>query len=202
MTEHASANPVDSSTASITGAREKSAAPAQGSPHSLSNQLARAVWGIVYTLLFRTSPRPLHRWRNFLLRLFGAKLHRTARIYPRARIWAPWRLEMAERTCIADDVYVYNLGGLTMGANSTVSQFSHLCGAGHDFEYRSFPPIILPIKLGHSVWVATDVFVGAGVTIGDGTVVGARSSVFSDLPPWVVAVGSPAKVVKERVLRD
>jgi len=55
--------------------------------------------------------------------------------------------------------------------------------------------------------------IGAGVTvghgakfescaIGDGTVVGARSAVFSDLPEWVVAMGTPAKPVGERVLNE
>ena len=45
---------------------------------------------------------------------------------------------------------------------------------------------------------AADVFVGPGVTVGTGTVVGARSSVFADLPAWTVCVGSPARPVKER----
>ena len=43
--------------------------------------------------------------------------------------------------------------------------------------------------------------VGPGVTIGDGTVVGARSAVFKDLPAWVVAIGTPAKPVRARGLR-
>jgi putative colanic acid biosynthesis acetyltransferase WcaF len=159
-------------------------------------------WSVVYVVLFRCSPRPVHAWRNLLLRAFGAKLHGTARVYPRAKIWAPWRLEMGERSCIADDVDVYNVGGVKIGANSTVSQYSYLCGATHDFEMRSHPLVPMAIVIGHSVWVAADVFVAPGVTIGDGTVVGARSSVFTDLPGWVVAVGSPAKGIRERVLKD
>lgn len=178
------------------------AAPEQASPHSLGNRAARLLWGIAYVVLFRPSPKPLHAWRNFLLRVFGAKVHRTARVYPRARIWAPWRLTMAETSCLADDVDCYNVAGVTIGANSTVSQYSYLCGATHDFTKRSFPLVPMPIVIGHSVWVAADVFVGPGVTIGDGTVVGARSSVFADLPAWVVAVGTPAKAIKARVLSD
>ena len=55
------------------------------SPHGLGNRFGRAAWGLVYVLLFRSSPRILHGWRNLLLRLFGANLHRTARAYPRVR---------------------------------------------------------------------------------------------------------------------
>jgi putative colanic acid biosynthesis acetyltransferase WcaF len=52
------------------------------------------------------------------------------------------------------------------------------------------------------VWVATDVFVAPGVRIGHGAVVGARSSVFRDIPPGTIAVGTPAKVIRLRKMRD
>ena len=74
------------------------------STHSVGNRLMRGVWGLVQTTLFRLSPRPFHRWRNWLLRLFGARLHPTARVYPRARIWAPWNLQMGAYATIGEDV--------------------------------------------------------------------------------------------------
>ncbi len=96
------------------------------SPHGLGNRLGRAAWGLVYVLLFRTSPRNLHRWRNGLLRLFGAKLHKTARVYPRARVWAPWNLTMAEHSCLGNDVDCYCVAPVTIGASTTVSQYCFL----------------------------------------------------------------------------
>src|SRR5262245_26440304 len=104
------------------------------SPHGLGNHVGRFIWGLVYALLFRPSPRNFHRWRNLLLRAFGAKLHPTARVYPRARIWAPWNLVMHQWSCIADDVDVYDAATITIGEFSTVSQYSYLCGATHDFD--------------------------------------------------------------------
>lgn len=175
--------------------------PIGSSPHSVHTRIRRVLWFVAYTFFFRCSPRPLHFWRNWLLRLFGAKLHPTARVYPSARIWAPWNLVMGEKACIGDNVDCYNLLTFTIGANSTVSQYSYLCGGTHDHEAVEHTPILTRITIGSSVWIAADVFVGPGVTIGDGTVVGARSSVFEDLPPWVVAVGTPAKVIKPRILR-
>jgi putative colanic acid biosynthesis acetyltransferase WcaF len=82
-----------------------------------------------------------------------------------------------------------------------VSQSSYLCGGTHDFERPNLPLITAPIVIEDQVWIAADVFVGPGVTIGQGAVVGARSSVFGDLPPWKVCVGSPAKPIKDRVIR-
>ena len=174
--------------------------PQRVSPHGLGNRVARLVWGIVYVLLFRPSPRNLHRWRNWLLRMFGAQLHRTARVYPRARCWLPRNLIMDECACIGDDVDVYCVAPIRIGAHSIVSQYSYLCAASHDFEDIEHPLVTAPITIGRRCWIAADVFVGPGVTIADGTVVGARSTVLRDLPAWVVAAGAPARALRERRL--
>jgi putative colanic acid biosynthesis acetyltransferase WcaF len=142
----------------------------------------------------------MHAWRNLLLRMFGADLHPTARVYPKAIIWCPSRLKMGAHACISNDVDVYNVGGVELGDHALVSQYSYLCGATHDHEHVDFPLVPKPIVIGARAWVAADVFVAAGVTIGSGTVVGARSDVFKDLPAWQVCVGSPARAVKPRVL--
>jgi len=64
------------------------------------------------------------------------------------------------------------------------------------------PLVAAPIVIGENAWITADVFVGPGVTVGDGAVVTARSSVFSDIEPWVVARGNPAAPVRPRVLKD
>lgn len=175
---------------------------AKAHPHSASNKLARLAWGLVQATLFRLSPRPLHAWRTMLLRLFGAKLHPSARVYPRCRVWGPWNLTMGERATLADDVDCYCVARITIGARTTVSQYSYLCAATHDFEDRTFPLRPMPITIGEDCWLAADVFVGPGITISDGVVVGARSSVLKDLPAWKVCAGTPAEPIRERVIRD
>ncbi len=171
-------------------------------PHTASNKLARLAWGVVQATLFRFSPRPLHAWRTLLLRLFGAKLHPTARVYPRCRVWGPWNLTMGERATLADDVDCYCVAPIRVGARTTISQYAYLCAATHDFEDRTFPLCPMPITVGADCWLAADVFVGPGVTIADGVVVGARSSVLKDLPAWKVCTGTPAAPIRERVIRD
>ena len=54
------------------------------------------------------------------------------------------------------------------------------------------------VVVGDDVWLGARVFVGAGVTIGDGCVVSAGSVVSRDLPPYSIAVGNPARVVRRR----
>jgi putative colanic acid biosynthesis acetyltransferase WcaF len=181
---------------------QRQALPTRASPHSLGNRIGRVLWGTAQSLLVRPSPRVCHRWRNLVLRCFGADLHPTARVYPRARIWAPWNLTMAEHSTIADDVEVYAVARIQIGPASTISQFCHLCAATHDYTVASFPLRPEPISIGGRCWLAAEVFVGPGVTIGDGVVVGVRSTVLGDLPRWTVCAGTPARPIKPRVLRD
>jgi maltose O-acetyltransferase len=63
------------------------------------------------------------------------------------------------------------------------------------------PERIAPVHIGDRVWLASDVTVLRGVTIGDDTVVGARSVVTRDLPPRVLALGAPARPVRELARR-
>lgn len=165
---------------------------------SSSNKLARALWNGVWLLLYRPSPVPLHGWRRFLLRLFGAKIGRGAHPYPSAKIWAPWNLEMGDHSCLSHYVDCYCVDRITLGAHTTVSQYSFLCTASHDYTDPTMPLITAPITLGERVWVTADVFVAPGVTIGDGVVIIARSSVFHDIEPWIVAGGNPAQPIKPR----
>jgi chloramphenicol O-acetyltransferase type B len=55
-----------------------------------------------------------------------------------------------------------------------------------------------PTRIGNDCWIAHGVYIKNGVTIGDGAVVGARSVVTKDIPPYAIAVGSPARVLKYR----
>jgi len=168
------------------------------SPLSFNNRFMRVVWGIVQKTLFGMSPRLMHRWRVFLLRLFGADVSTKARVYPKAKIWAPWNLSMGDYATLADDVDCYCVNKISIGAHTTVSQYSYLCGATHDFNKTNFPLQPKPISIGSQVWIAADCFVGPGVTISQGVVVGARSSVFSDLEPWTICAGTPAKKINDR----
>lgn len=169
---------------------------------SLGNKLLRALWGVVWLLLFRPTPRPLHGWRCFLLRLFGARIGRGVLVYQSVKVWAPWNLEMADGSCLGDDVDCYSVDRVTLGRGAIVSQYSYLCTATHDFTRRARPLVTRPITIGADAWVTADVFIGPGVTVGEGAVVGARATVVRDVEPWVIVAGSPARVVGTRCLID
>jgi putative colanic acid biosynthesis acetyltransferase WcaF len=105
---------------------------------------------------------------------------------------------MGDYSCLAPDVDCYCVAPIRIGSHSTVSQYSYLCAASHDFTKSSMPLITAPIVIQDQAWVCADCFVAMGVTIGEGAVVGARSNVTKDVPPWMVAAGNPARVIKPR----
>lgn len=170
------------------------------SPHSLKNRIVRGLWNLVWLLMFRPSPKFMHGWRRFLLRLFGARIGRGSVVHSSARIWLPANLEMGDDSCIANDVDCYNVAKIFIGSNSTVTQYSYLCTTSHDITKSSMPLITAPIVIEDQVWVTASVFVGMGVTIGQGAVVGACAVVTKDVPPWMIVAGNPAKVIKQRVV--
>ncbi len=170
-------------------------------PLGFRNKAGRALWGAVWLLLFRPSPFFLFGWRRFLLRLFGAKVGRGVNVYPSCRIWAPWNLEMGDYSCLSHHVECYSVAPVRIGAHAVVSQYSYLCTAGHDIADPHMKLVTAPITVGDGAWVAADVFVGPGVSIGDGAVVGARAAVFKDVPPGEVWGGNPARFIKKRPLK-
>ena len=172
------------------------------SPWSFGMKVRRVLWMFAQGMLFRCSFHNWYAWRRVVLRAFGATVGPRVRIRPTARVEMPWNLDLGEGAIVGDYAILYSLGKITVGRFSVISQYSHLCAGTHDHTKRSFPLLCQPITIGRETWIAADVFVGPGVTVGDRSVIGARSSVFSDIPPDVIAAGTPAKVLKPRVLVD
>jgi putative colanic acid biosynthesis acetyltransferase WcaF len=168
------------------------------SPHSRRSRLGRLAWSLVWLALARPSPTPLFAWRRLLLRAFGAKVGRGVKVYPSARVWAPWNLEMGDHSTLGERVDCYSVDKVCIGAHALVSQYSFLCAATHDYRQPRLPLVTAPIVVGEGAWLAADVFVGPGVTIGEGAVVGARSSVYKDVEPWTLVGGNPARYLKRR----
>ena len=172
------------------------------SPWTLKQNIVRALWMLTTRLLFRPSFHNWYGFRNSLLRLYGARIGKNVRIRPTARIEIPWNVDIGDNSVIGDDAIIYSLGTVTIGQRVVVSQYAHLCAGTHDARYRSFPLLKPPITISDDAWVAADAFVGPGVTVGTGAILGARSSAFHDLPAYQICVGNPAKPIKARVLLD
>ena len=161
----------------------------------------RIIWFFVNVTLFSMFFLSQMKFlRNLLLRIFGAKLTLGVMVYPSCRIFAPWNLSIGKYSCIGPNTTIYNKAPVVIGENCVISQGAYLCTASHDISKKSHDLITKPIIIKNRAWVAAEAFIGPGVTIGEGAVVGARAAVFKDVEPWTVVGGNPAKVIKKRVI--
>jgi putative colanic acid biosynthesis acetyltransferase WcaF len=151
-------------------------------------------------LFFRFSPRPCFGWRRFVLRCFGAKIGVHVHIYPSTWIYFPWNLTVGDWSAIGEQAFIYNLGPVTLGAQVTISHRAQLCAGTHDYTQPDLPLIKPPIVIHDQAWICADAFVGPGVTVGEGAIVGARAVVMKNIEPWDIFAGNPAKVIKKRSL--
>ena len=160
--------------------------------------LLRVLWGTVGTLLFSLSPRPFFAWRRGVLRLFGAAVGPGVHIYPSATVYFPWKLSIGAYSAVGEHAILYNLGPITIGSQVTISQHAHLCAGTHDHTDPTMPLLKPPIVVGDQAWVCAEAFIGPGVTVGKGAIVGARGVATKDVPAWAIVVGNPVKVVGRR----
>ncbi len=173
--------------------------PRDGGPSfPLSHRLFRAVWNCCWLLLAAWTPPPFAPWRRLLLVLFGARLDRTARVYGSARVWYPPHLRMAAHSVLGPRSDCYCMAPVWIGEYATVSQGARLCTGSHDVDDADFPIVSKPIVVGDNAWVAAEAFVGPGVTVGEGAVLGARGVAFGDLAPWTIYAGNPARPLRRR----
>ena len=116
---------------------------------------------------------------------------------PKVYIWHETeRLEIGSFTSFADQVTIFT-GGEHHSEWVTTYPLRFLLEdpeAGLD----GHPYSLGPVKIGSDVWICFGVTIISGVTIGDGAIVGARSVVTSDVPPYAIVAGNPAKVIKYR----
>jgi putative colanic acid biosynthesis acetyltransferase WcaF len=132
--------------------------------------------------------------------MFGARVGSQTHIYNSAVIYMPWNLTIGDQSAIGEWALVYNLGKVTIGNRTTISQRAHLCAGTHDISDPSLPLLKPPITIADQVWVCADAFVGPGVDVAQGSVVGARAVVVKDVSAWTIVAGNPARYIKSRKL--
>jgi acetyltransferase-like isoleucine patch superfamily enzyme len=112
-------------------------------------------------------------------------------------------LSLGDKSNLARDISINCYLDVEIGDSALIADGVYIS----DFDHR-FDDLAIPIKdqgiaksrvrIERDVWLGTKVTVCRGVVIGEGTVVGANAVVTKDLPAFSVAVGAPARVIKDR----
>ena len=111
-------------------------------------------------------------------------------------------LTLGDRSGVGIGCEVY--GPVTIGNDVMMGPEVVIYTSGHRFDRTDVPMMDQgsdepkPVTIGNDVWLGRRVMIMPGVTIGDGCVIGAGAVVTKDIPPYTVAAGVPAKVIKKR----
>ena len=159
------------------------------------------LWWVIQKIFINLSPQPFYGWRRFWVRLFGGKVGKKVKIRPSVKITYPWKVSIGDFSWIGDEVVLYTLGNIHIGRHTVVSQRSYLCTASHDYTKEAFDIFSSKINVGDGCWLAADVYVAPGISIGSGAIVGARSSVFSNIKRNTINFGSPCKTIRDRKIK-
>ncbi len=151
-----------------------------------------ALWRVLGRHVCRFS---FHNWyalRRLVLAVFGAKIHPSAKIRRTATIDCPWNLTMGELSALGDHAMINARAPVWVGASCTLSQYTKILTRAHDPLDPDYQVYTAPVVINNDAWIAADVVVMPGVTIGEGVVIGARSFVDRSIEPWKIAAGEPA----------
>jgi maltose O-acetyltransferase len=127
----------------------------------------------------------------------GARIADTALIGPGVMLRLPHNVAIGAGTKLAGRVRLEAFGEITIGRNVLMND-ADLYSTQHDVNHPRFAPQRRFVRIGDYAWLPHKIIVLPGVTIGSHAVVGTGSVVSRDVPDYGVAVGNPARVVKER----
>ena len=150
----------------------------------------------------RWLPKPFYRWHVLLLKLFGCQIHGHVFIAPSCRIYAPWLLEIGNRSCLGPRSEVYNLGSVNIGERTTLAQYVYICNGTHDLSNSILPLLVGDIEIGNDVFVGAKAIILPGLKLGNGSVVGAGSVLTKNTDEFKIYAGNPAKYIKERLFKN
>ena len=136
------------------------------------------------------------------MRCFGAKIGKQVHIYPSAKISIPWNITIDDFSAIGDGAILYALGPISIGASVTISQRAHICAGSHNFSSPEMELTKPPISIEPEAWICAEAFVGPGVTIARGSVVGARAVVTKDTAEHAIVAGNPARPIGRRKIKQ
>jgi acetyltransferase-like isoleucine patch superfamily enzyme len=148
-------------------------------------------------LIGRLPSYRLRRW--YLVRVLRYQIQPSAAIHMGCWVTG-FHLSVGHHTVVNRNCRLDARGGLTIGANVSISPECYLITASHDPHSPTFAGATKPVAviIEDFVWLGVRAMVLPGVTIGRGAVVGAGAVVSRDVPPMAIVVGNPARVIGHR----
>ncbi|MBA3723800.1 MAG: acyltransferase [Candidatus Levybacteria bacterium] len=142
---------------------------------------------------------PSHTFRNFYYRnIAQIQLGKDSTISMHCKLSTFSRIIIKDNTAINQEVFLDGRGKLTIGNNVNIGRNVHFYTAQHNANSPDFAYVEKAITIKDNVWIASDVIIIPGVTVGEGAVLAAGAVVTKDVTPYTIVGGNPAKFIKKR----
>lgn len=132
------------------------------------------------------------------------KIGHNVSIYPDVMFFGDGDIIIGDNVAIGNGTIIYSskLGGITIGNNTQIAAQCYIIDCDHGIQRDKLicnqPTVVSSVTIGEDVWIGAGCKVLRGSLIHDGAVIGAAGLVKGEIPEQVIAVGSPAKVIRER----
>lgn len=158
----------------------------------------RVTWYCINFIIFHTSlPFPTFL-KVRLLRVYGGKVGSNVIIKPRVNIKYPWFLIMGDNVWLGEDVWIDNLGLVTIGDNVCLSQGCYLLTGNHNYNSVGFDLMVKEIVLEDGVWIGAKAIVCPGVVCRSHSILSVQSVAIDELCEYGIYQGNPAVFKKNR----
>jgi acetyltransferase-like isoleucine patch superfamily enzyme len=128
----------------------------------------------------------------------GAQIAETVAIGPGVVMRFPEKVKVGAGSKLGGRVWIDSWGEVTIGSNVLLTGDIDLLSTQHVVDDPNLKGDRRSVTIGDYVWLALKIAVLPGVTIGDYAVIGTGAVVANDIPEYGIAVGNPARVVRER----
>lgn len=128
--------------------------------------------------------------------LFGDRLGEGSRVMPGLTVVRSQNVTIGKNVVIMNNCLMMSAGGITIDDNALVAANAQLISNNHDLQEHMIITCS-PVHLKRNCWIGAGATILPGVTVGENSVVGAGSVVTKDVPDNCIAVGSPARVIKQ-----
>ncbi|MDP2632348.1 MAG: acyltransferase, partial [Candidatus Curtissbacteria bacterium] len=157
---------------------------------------------VLFKLTFVSAFVPFHSIRKFTFQFFGLKVGRGSTIHMWTRFFNPKNITIGEDSIIGDHCFLDGRAKLTIGDHVDIASQVLIYNSEHDVNSEDFDPIEEPVEIDDYVFIGPRAIILPGVKIGRGAIVAAGAVVTSDVKPFEIVGGVPAKPIGERKNKD
>lgn len=160
--------------------------------------LKRYVQGLLGVFLRIVSIIPSATLRIGVYRLLGAKVATGAHLYGLTEIRNPWGLVVGSHSVVGEKCLLDCRRGLTIGQSVNISSGVWVWTLHHDMSSSNFEAIGDSVFIGDYSWICSRATILPGVSIGEGAVIASGAVVTSNVEPYTIVGGVPAKKIGDR----